>query len=107
MEGRPVRCTQRRRLSLPAIDGEVPLRGWIFLEWGAELALERVPPAARLARLGRFRRAPEMGVDGRDWLGLIGLPMLVLRRPRNWDRMDDVGERLIERLQPLVEASSS
>jgi hypothetical protein len=98
VEGSPVRCTRRRRLSLPSIEGELPLRGWVFLEWGPELTLDSPAPAARLSRLSRFRRAPEMGADGVEWLGLIGLPMLVLRRPRRWARMDEVGRLLVDEL---------
>jgi hypothetical protein len=101
-DGTPVRCTRRRRLSLPPIEAEVPLRGWIFLEWGDELALDRVPNAARLTRLGRFRRAPDMGADGVEWLGLMGLPMVVLRRPRRWPLMDELGQRLLDELAPLA-----
>jgi hypothetical protein len=103
LEGTPVRCTSRRRLSLPPIEGELPLRGWIFLEWGDELALEGVPGSARLTRLSRFRRAPEMGTDGVEWLGLMGLPMLVLRRPRRWPLMEELGRRLVEELVPAAE----
>jgi hypothetical protein len=103
VEGSAVRCTRRRRLSLPSIEGEIPLSGWIFLEWGADLALDSVAPAARLSRLSSFRRAPEMGADGVEWLGLIGLPMLVLRRPRRWALMDEVGRRLLDELVPLPE----
>ena len=39
-----------------------------------------------------------MGTDGVEWLGLMGLPMMVLRRPRSWPLMDELGRRLVEEL---------
>lgn len=98
IEGSIVRATLRRRLSLPPIHGRLAFRGWIFLEWGSPTAIEAVPPAARLSRLAPFRRAPGMGTDGVAWLSLIGLPTLVLRRPRRWESMEEAGALLLERL---------
>lgn len=96
IDGRPVRCTRRRRLSLPPIAGRVPLRGWIFLDWGPDVAVDRLGPSELLPRLRAFRRAPEMGVDGVEWLGLVGLPAVVLRRPRRWALMDEAAGRLLD-----------
>jgi hypothetical protein len=98
VEGRPVRATERQRLTLPAAEGRVPLVGWIFLEWDAKPAVEKVPHAERLSRLSRYRRAPELGADGSDWLGLIAKPMVVVRRPRRWASMDEAGQRLLDEL---------
>jgi hypothetical protein len=75
----PVRGGQRYRVALPAIEGEVPLAGFIELEWSAAAALELVRPAERLTRLaaasGSNPSRPPLTI-----LELAVLPYLLLRR---------------------------
>ena len=56
----PVRQGQRYRVSLPIIDGEVPLAGFVELEWSSQVEFVPLPPAERLKRLlAREREEPE------------------------------------------------
>lgn len=88
------RAGSRRRLMLPAVDAELPLGGWIFLEWGED-ELVRLTPAQRLEPLNRFRMAHHPADDPEGVLDLAGLASWVYRRPRNWDALAHAPSRLL------------
>ena len=51
---------ERWRIDVPPCPSRSPLRGWIFLEWGAEIAVERLAPSSvcrgwRSTARSRFR----------------------------------------------------
>jgi hypothetical protein len=75
----PVRQGQRYRVNLPIIEGEVPLAGFVELEWSSEVKFVPLPPAERLRRLltvnGRNPRVAPSAL-----LELAALPYFVLYR---------------------------
>lgn len=86
---RLVRSSQRRRLTLPPADGRWQLGGFLALEWGSATATHRLSPSAGFARLAEHRRVGGLGADHIELLRLAGLPMIVLRRPRRWEALDE------------------
>jgi hypothetical protein len=85
----------RNRMPLPPIAAEIPLGGFVYLEWGEGAAVERVPPAARLARLQPQRQAARLHSDPVEQLDLAALPAYVLGRAAGLDRLDAAGEALL------------
>jgi hypothetical protein len=93
-----VGARERWRLALPPVAPRLPLRGWITLRWGPEVAVEPVRGHARLAGL-----LPHQGVrvgasDPAGFLRLSELPQWRLTRPRDWDALDRVREELLAAL---------
>jgi hypothetical protein len=88
---------ERWRMDVPESPALLPLRGFVQLRWGDAPQVTRVPAASRVARLVDQRvihRLPPR--DPAFLLELAGLPMLELRRPRNWDAADEARERLLD-----------
>jgi hypothetical protein len=90
---------ERWRLRVAAVEPELELRGWIFLEWGEELAVEPLPVSERLARLLRARAALLPPTDPTAVLELARLPGLVVRRPRNLDQLRPTLEAVTDAIQ--------
>jgi hypothetical protein len=94
-----VGARERWRLEL----GEVPhgcrFRGWIFLVWGDDVAVEPVPASQRLPRLSEHLglRVPPLSPE--RFLDLAALPAREFRRPRGWDRFEEAGSTLLETLR--------
>jgi hypothetical protein len=80
----PVRSTERRRLMLSPARAQVPLGGFVHLEWGERTELERLLPGEAFAVLAHHRRVGVLGVDYVELLRLAGLPTFRLRRQRSW-----------------------
>ena len=95
----PSRWGTRRRLALPSMAPEVPLRGWVFLEWGASLDVRPVPVAERLSRLSQLRAVLLPPTDPALLLKLASLPTWELRRPRDLQALPRVVDRLVELAQ--------
>ena len=87
---------ERWRVGLPPIEPEVPLAGWVFLEWGDEVAVTPVEPGERLARLLHHRGVRLPPASHEALLGLAALPAWEVRRPPDWDSLADSGERLLD-----------
>lgn len=87
---------ERWRVPLDGVPEPLRLRGWIFLEWDAEVAVEPVRAGERLPRLAQHfgLRVPPARPD--RVLELAALPGWEFRRPRGWDRFDEAGERLLD-----------
>ena len=91
---------ERWRVGLDRVPAVTPLRGFLTLAWGRELSLTPSAPGERLNRLAHnrmLRRVPPAGPA--SLLGLCSLPMLELRRPRDWSRMGETAEFLAGTLQ--------
>ena len=68
---------------------ELPMRGWVTLEWSNDLCIRTCDAQERLAALHEHR-AFRLRDDERpgSWLGAIALPMVSLARPREWSKVD-------------------
>jgi hypothetical protein len=86
---------ERWRLALDGVPARVPLRGWIVLEWGDEVAVEPVRGAERLLRLIPHRSVRLEPPAAGALVELASLPVLAFRRPRRWDALEVAGERLL------------
>lgn len=95
---------ERWRMGLRPVEPEVPLGGWIHLEWG-EPEIRRVPAQERVqelfANLALRVQSHDPVVLSR-LMELFALPMLRVRRPRDIGRIDETAERLYGHLAKLV-----
>jgi hypothetical protein len=93
-----VGARRRWRVRPGPVPAAVPLAGWVVLAWddAAPPAVREVRGAARVETIGRHRgvRLPPVG-GGAALLELAALPVLELRRPRDWASADEAGERLL------------
>lgn len=87
---------ERWRVTLPAVEPELPFRGWVFLAWGDAVEVRPVEPSERLARLLLHRGVRLPPPDHEAFLAFADLPALELVRPRRWDSVADAGERLLD-----------
>jgi hypothetical protein len=93
-----VGARERWRVGLAPVPPELPLKGWVTLEWGDELAVEPIRGAAKLPALTPHRGVsveplrPELLVD------YAALPHWRLRRPHGWRSVGEGVERLLEAL---------
>lgn len=78
------RLGRRWRVILPGEEPETPLRGLIFLEWGARTKVSRIPARDRLACLAAHRSILRPPVDPELFLELAQVPAWRLTRPRSW-----------------------
>jgi hypothetical protein len=94
--GHTVRDGERQRLRVPAVDPEVPLRGWFALAWGDTLEARPIPPGERLEVLIENLRIPLDGPGSSGLLDLAALPGFALCRPRSLDHLPQAGARILE-----------
>lgn len=93
-----VGARERWRLELGAPPAGGRFRGWIFLAWSDEIALEPLGPTARLPRLAEHLGLRVQPPRLERFLELAGLPAWEFRRPHGWGRFDEAGERLLAAL---------
>jgi hypothetical protein len=86
---------ERRRIDVPPCPPRSPLRGWIFLEWGAELSVARVSPIERMPRLAQHRAIAVPWEDPVALLDLAARPAFVWRRPKGWHTVEGSIARLL------------
>lgn len=82
---------ERWRVGLASIDAEVPLGGWLFLEWGDVAGVRRLRPGDVLRHLGASRTWRGFPGDPVVLLDLAALPAWALCRPRAWSSFEIVG----------------
>jgi hypothetical protein len=80
---------RRWRLTLPQIEGQMPFRGWMFLNWGDRLEPRRLRPADCLRGLIEGLALRRDASDPGALLELATLPAWELQRPRDWDLLED------------------
>jgi hypothetical protein len=90
-----VGARERWRLPLAPVPPELPLRGWISLEWGDEIGVEFLRGADRLAALIPHRGVRLAPTAPGALLQLSGLPHIRFTRPRRWDVLPDATARLV------------
>jgi hypothetical protein len=90
-----VGARERHRMTIEAVPAAVPLRGFIRLAWGGAPTVTPVPPAWRLAGLAGQRAVRLTPRDPQLLVHLSALPMVELRRPREWGRAADAADRLL------------
>jgi hypothetical protein len=86
---------ERWRLEVGPVPGTLPLRGWIFLDWGPEIEVDRAPAAQRLQRI-RDQLSLRIPNDPVALLELASLPSWQLRRPWGWASIDEATRRLLD-----------
>lgn len=85
-----VRAGQRQRLTLGAVPAGVPLRGWICLEAGRSLGVERVPPGERPGLLAGHLAVRSVPRHPVALLDSASLPVYRLRHPSRWEELAGV-----------------
>ncbi|MGD0197480.1 MAG: hypothetical protein ABSC56_06205 [Solirubrobacteraceae bacterium] len=77
-----VRGNERLRVDLDPVVGPVAVRAIVVLAWGEALSLREVALRERFGLLAAQRSVPSSTADPSVILGLVGVPMLALTRPR-------------------------
>lgn len=86
----------RWRMSLPAIQGQLPFRGWFFLNWGEALELRRLRASDCLTLLLHHRTVRIPPPSPASLLELAALPAWELRRPCEWKLFEEAASLLLE-----------
>jgi hypothetical protein len=89
---------ERFRLELGPAPSMVPLRGFVTLGWGDELAIERLRGSMRLLTLMPHRALLLESNAPADLLELSSLPFVEVRRPHGWRSLEETTERLLDAL---------
>lgn len=90
-----VGARERWRMRLEPTPAAVPLRGWVELAWGDELALEPFGPTELLPAIVRNFSVRLMPPDADALMDLAALPAWRLTRPRDLERLSDAGRLLL------------
>lgn len=91
-----VRAGTRSRLTLPPVEADYPLAGWIFLDWGPAVGLDRLEMSQRLRALAPARSWTVVGDDAAQLLDAAALPGWRLRRPRRLADLPRIVELLLD-----------
>ena len=98
---------ERWRLVLPPVAPELPLRGWITLEWGEQTAIEAIRGVERLPALLPHRGVRMTPLDPSVLVRFSALPHLRFTRPRDWDALPGAAERLLDAIAAQGESRIS
>jgi hypothetical protein len=90
----------RWRVTLPPLDAELPMAGWVILKWAQQVEMVQIAPRDLLARLSSHRTWPGSPIDSLALLDLASLPAWELRRPRAWSSLPAVVAALDAALCP-------
>lgn len=89
---------ERWRVALPAVSPELPLAGWVTLEWGDDTVIERVAASERFPRLLENLTVILEPPDPPTVLALASMPMVTLRRPPRLEALRASAESLVDHL---------
>ncbi|MDA0180344.1 hypothetical protein OJ997_08555 [Solirubrobacter phytolaccae] len=93
-----VGARDRWRVPLPAVPAELPLRGWITLAWGDEIAVEPLRGAERFQALLPHRGVRLVPPDPAGLVRFSALPHLRFTRPQDWEQLPAASEQLLAAL---------
>jgi hypothetical protein len=85
----------RWRVTLDPVPAELPLRGWVTLEWGERVAVEPIRGAERLRALLPHRGVFLAPAVPAALVHFSALPHLRLVRPRDWEALPEAADRLL------------
>jgi hypothetical protein len=86
----------RWRVGLPQCRAELPFRGWMFIEWAEQRHACRLRASECLGPLGDALTVRLGPADPGGLLDLAALPAWSVGRERDWDRLDDHVDHLLE-----------
>lgn len=86
---------ERWRVSLSPVDPELPLRGWVTLNWASAVSIRRVHGSDRLRALLAARALRTPPPHPQTLMSLSALPVWELTRPRDWRSMPDAIQCLL------------
>lgn len=89
----------RWRVRVPDVASATPVKGWVFLEWGEKLEIQRVSARYRLEWIGAQRMIRQHPTDPSAFLRLASLPAIVVRRPRSWATVEQTAGRMLDLLR--------
>ena len=98
---------ERWRFTLPPVAPELPLHGWITLEWGEDIAVEPIRGAERLPALLPHRGVRLSPLDPSVLVRFSALPHLRFIRPRDWDALPEAADRLLDAIAAQGESRIS
>jgi hypothetical protein len=93
-----VGARERWRMPLAPTMSSAPLRGWIQLAWGDEIAIQPVGPSDRFAAIARNLALRLLPPNAESLLKLVDLPVLRFSRPRSYDQIGSASEQLLAAL---------
>jgi hypothetical protein len=79
---------KRWRTDLGAAPHEVPLGGFVLLEWGDAVETRRAGAVERLRAFARFDGLRQGPATATAFLDLLDVPSYVVRRPHQWSALD-------------------
>jgi hypothetical protein len=95
-----VGARERWRLEVGPIPPELPLRGWVFLDWSPEIEVKPALPTQRLQTIKNNVALWGNPTDPSGLLELASLPAWQLRRPRDWESFGEAARRLLDAIAP-------
>ena len=90
-----VGARERWRLKLGPIAPDLPLRGWVFLDWSPAIEVRRASAARRLQTINDQIALFGTPRDPTSLLRYAELPGWELRRPRGWASVGDSTDQLL------------
>lgn len=91
-----VGARERWRLEVGAVSPELPLRGWIFLDWSTGIEVRPATASERLLTIKNNVALWGNPTEPSGLLDLASLPAWQLLRPRNWQSIGAATGRLLE-----------
>lgn len=87
---------ERWRMVLGPVPPELPVQGWVFLQWGEAVDIVRLSGRERLTQLAANRSILLEATDPEVLLDLAALPAWRLTRPRHWSSLPSAVDRLLD-----------
>jgi hypothetical protein len=85
-------------MPLGPVEPEVPLAGWIRLDWGEEAGVGVLAASEALATIFASLTLRLEPVDPPSLMDLLALPALVVRQPQRMEELSRTADRLLDHL---------